>query len=333
MAHRREPPTPRRLARARREGDHPIAPALTALSGLILIAIFLPAVGRALLRQARELLALALRAEPTAVLSELPGRLIWIVAPLLAAVAVAAAVVGVWQTGGALGAASPRRWRWESPFALFRPSWPRASSALMAVGATAALSWVALSILRSSGPALATTLGSADSAARVGAELARRISWWAAGVGLVVAVIDKLVRHQAWLRRHHMSREEVLQEARESEGDPTFRQARRRSHQELIDSLQLARLPAATLVISDGAQRAVALRHDPTSDDAPVVILIASGPLAETVVALAATYRVTVHRDEVLAAALASVAPDHPIPPALYTAVAAALSIHMRRDG
>jgi flagellar biosynthetic protein FlhB len=321
-------PTARRLARARRDGDHPISLAVTRLAGTICAAALVPLSGASLVRQTRELLTAALQPGAAPATASFESRLVWLVLPVLGAVGAFSVALGVWQTGGTLSTA-PLGWSWQrlNPLSAFDRGaaltrvWA-ATALVLSAGLFAAL---AIGLIGSIGAELAASIGDLERTALLAAELCQRLLWWAVAVGLAVAVLDALVQRRAWLDRHRMTREELVRELREAEGDPALRHERREAHRTLLDATQLSRMPGATLVVLDWPQLAVALRYDPERDAAPVVLFQAVGPAASSVRTAAEIYDVVLHDDPSLARRLAQLPIDTAIPGSLFTAVAAAL--------
>jgi flagellar biosynthesis protein FlhB len=328
LSSRTLPPTPRRLARARREGDHPISTVLTRLSGAICAAALLPFVAGSLVRETRELLGAALRADATASLAELPSRVIWRVLPFLGAIAALVLALGASQTGATLSSA-PLAWKWQrlDPFGAFGRRdglsrfWAGAAVAL-SLGLFATLATL---LAMDVGAELAASVGDLDRTVLLAAEVGQRLLWWAVLIGLGLAVVDALVQRRAWLQRQRMTREERDREQRETEGDPALRHERRATHRSLLDSAQLSRLPAAALIVFDWPLLAVALHYDPERDTAPVVLLQVVGPAVGTARAAAEFYQVSIQDDPALARRLGRLALDTPIPSSLFAAVATAL--------
>jgi flagellar biosynthesis protein FlhB len=320
-----EPPTPRRLRRARRDGDHPISRLLlasAALAGAVLVA---PLALTTLRHATLDALALALHspAEPDA--SQLAMRVGVIVAPVLGAAALGALLVGLWQTRGVL---STRPLRWDlgrmSPFGRARGGGGRLSLLITSTASLATLAalWV---VLESMGPALAHGVGDLQAALELALRALDRLAWGALAIALLAASIDALYQHVAWRGRQRMTPDEVRQERRENEGDPEIRQARRQVHRELGGEAPLERVVGASLVVLGAPQIAVALGYDPERDVAPRVLLRGSGALAMSIEALATSYGIPVEHDSELARALAKVPVGHDVPRAHYADVASAL--------
>ncbi len=337
MPSRTLPPTPRRLARARRDGDHPISLAVTRLGGAICAAALLPLSAASLVRETRELLAGALLPGATPATAGLELRLVWSVLPLLGAAAAFSVALGLWQTGGTLSAA-PLGWSWErlDPFSALgrHAALPRVWAAAALVLSAGLFAALAVGLIGGIGAELAASIGDLERTALLAAEVCQRLLWWSVAVGLTVAVLDALVQRRAWLDRQRMTREELVRELREAEGDPALRQERREAHRTLLDTTQLSRLPGATLIVLDWPQLAVALRYDPERDAAPVVLFQVVGPATSSVRTAAEIYDVVLYDDPSLARRLARLPVDSPIPGSLFAAVAAALEpwAHARGD-
>ena len=75
-----------------------------------------------------------------------------------------------------------------------------------------------------------------------------------------------------------------------------------------------------------GRQKAVALRYDHDTDEAPRVVAKGAGRLAERILELAREHGVAVHEDPDLVEALAGLDLDMEIPDSLYRAVAEVLA-------
>lgn len=329
-----EAPTPRRLARARREGDHPVAPSLTAAPGWIACAILLPLGAGAVLDEARELLSLGFVTAPDALVQTLPERVAWLVAPFLLVIAAGAAAAGLWQTGGAVSA-RPLAPKWSplnpSAFtARLRAGTPLASLSIFAA-ASCLLGWLAWRSVYVRGPALARSIGDLELTAALAADLAGTLLWSAAVIGVFGAALEKLARQRAWLHRHRMTRDEIEREQREHEGDPALEQARQRSHREILEGAHLTRLRAAALLVADPARLIVALQYDPRHDPAPVVLFTASGADAQRIRSFAEDSGIPVSHDAELARQLGRLPEGDAIPPSLYAPVAEALEPHVRQ--
>lgn len=131
-------------------------------------------------------------------------------------------------------------------------------------------------------------------------------------------------RHRANLR---MTREEVKQESKESEGDPTVKGRIRSKQREFARARMMAAVPAADVVITNPTHYAVAIRYDESRMGAPRVVAKGTDAVAERIREIAREAGVPLVEAPPLARALwAHVELEDEIPVALYTAVAQVLA-------
>ena len=154
----------------------------------------------------------------------------------------------------------------------------------------------------------------------------------AAAIGLFLAIIDLVVVRRALLTRLRMSKGEIKQEHREAEGDPQWKAARHRAHQEMLASATVNAVKDATVVIVNPEHLATALRYLDTEDEAPTVVATGDGDLARRIQDAARAYGIPIIRDVPVARALAELQVGDTIPEALYEAVAAILDEVWREE-
>lgn len=131
-----------------------------------------------------------------------------------------------------------------------------------------------------------------------------------------------------------MSREDVKQEMKQSEGDPLLKARMRSAGRALARKLMLADVPRADVVITNPTHIAVAIKYDPEKAPAPYVLAIGQRKVAERIKAAAREAGVPMVENRPLARALlASAQVGTMIPPDLYVAVAEVLAFVMRRRG
>lgn len=107
-------------------------------------------------------------------------------------------------------------------------------------------------------------------------------------IGLVlIAGIDVPIQ---WLRRNQrlrMSKQQLKEEMRQSDGAPELKQAQRARQQELAMSSARKGMAEASVVLTNPTHFAVALRYRPGLDAAPVVVARGRGEVAQAIKALA----------------------------------------------
>jgi flagellar biosynthesis protein FlhB len=334
MTDRTEEPTPRRLRRARREGDAGVsAYAGQALSFVVAVALA-PALARATLGAAASSLhqALALAGTPSPRPAFDPGALartvLILTVPFVAAIAASSAVVQAIQAGGVLATSrvAPRLDRLDPVSGLrnlFSPS--RLFAVVRSMLGAAIVVVLLLAAVRDHLGDVARTAGRLAPVGAVTGAIADALGWRAALFGLALGVIDLWVTRRAWRRRLRMSKDEVKREHREAEGDPQVKAARERAHHELFAQAAVARVRSASVVVVNPTHLACALRYHAERDAAPVVVASGEGDLAARIVQAARDHGVPVVRDVPLAHALAPIEIGDAIPEALYEATAAVL--------
>lgn len=144
---------------------------------------------------------------------------------------------------------------------------------------------------------------------------------------LLIAAID--VPFQLWqhARQLKMSRQEVRQEHKESEGSPEVKGRIRQLQQSLARQRMMQEVPKADVVITNPTHFAVALRYDQERMRAPVVVAKGVELVAARIRELAQEHGVTLVEAPPLARVLyRQVELNEAIPPALYVAVAQVLT-------
>jgi flagellar biosynthesis protein FlhB len=143
---------------------------------------------------------------------------------------------------------------------------------------------------------------------------------------LVIGGIDYGWQVHLHRKRNRMSRKEMLDEYKESEGDPHFKAARRARAQEVATNRMLRDVESADVVIVNPTHFAVALRWDRTKGKAPVCVAKGVDEIARAIRERAALHAVPIHSDPPSARAIhASVELGQEIRLEHYRAVAAAI--------
>lgn len=139
----------------------------------------------------------------------------------------------------------------------------------------------------------------------------------------VVAAADVMWKRFQWMNKQRMSVQELKDEHKESEGDPLIRakraeQRRRRAQQRIT-----ATVPGATVVLTNPTHFAVALKYENGTDRAPVCVAKGTDLMAAQIRKVAREHEVPVVENKPLARALHDVAEiDEEIPFAHWQAVA-----------
>jgi flagellar biosynthetic protein FlhB len=154
-----------------------------------------------------------------------------------------------------------------------------------------------------------------------------RLVAWSVGALAVLAAAD-----YAWQRRQHsqslrMTRTQVKEERRQSEGDPQIKARVRRAYQQIAKRRMLDDVPTAQVVVTNPVHLAVALRYVHGETRAPVVVAKGAEHVAERIKEIARRHGVPIVERRALARALFRGVPiGGEIPATLYRAVAEILA-------
>jgi flagellar biosynthetic protein FlhB len=151
---------------------------------------------------------------------------------------------------------------------------------------------------------------------------------------LVLALLDYAFQRWEYERNLKMTKQEVKEEHKQSEGDPLVKGRIRSLQRTMARKRMMAEVPKADVVITNPEHVAVALRYDPTNMPAPTVVAKGAGFLAQRIKAIAQDNKVPLVEDRPLAQNLyRSADVGEEIPVALYQAVAEVLAHVYRLQG
>ena len=170
--------------------------------------------------------------------------------------------------------------------------------------------------------------------AQITAVIAKIILGMLIRVGLALLVIAGIdVFFQKWKHNQElmMTKQEVKRELRDTEGSPEVRSRLRRIQIELTKKRMLQEVSKANVVLVNPTHVAVALRYDSKTMAAPVLVAKGADYLAERIREIARAYGVPViSRPELARTIYSTVKPGESIPEKLYAAVAEVLAMIYR---
>ncbi|MBN1944061.1 MAG: EscU/YscU/HrcU family type III secretion system export apparatus switch protein [Bradymonadales bacterium] len=158
--------------------------------------------------------------------------------------------------------------------------------------------------------------------ARLAGRIALRWGSWLVPALLALGVVDLAVQRMMHLNRLKMSKEELRREQREEQGDPVFRGERQRLHREVSQFDLASAVQRATVVVVNPTHLAVALFYDRECTEAPELVAKGRGHLAWQLRQLAEEAGVPIVENAVLAHSLQDLEVGDQIPVELYEAVA-----------
>jgi flagellar biosynthetic protein FlhB len=148
---------------------------------------------------------------------------------------------------------------------------------------------------------------------------------------LVIAIADVLYQKWKYTEDLKMTRQEVKEERKEVEGSPEVKKRIRKIQFEMTLRRMLQEVPKASVVLVNPTHVAVALRYEPKTMEAPVMVAKGADHMAEKIREIARAYGVPVVRKPELARTIYStVKLGGAIPQTLYVAVAEVLAMIYR---
>lgn len=336
---RTEAPTPRRVREARRRGEVARSPELASLAVLLAGAAGLKLLGPWMAGELGQLVREALTVEraeayDAAALAR-SGRgaatsFLRLLGPWLAIVAIAGVGANLVQTGFVLSG-TPLRPR----LSVLNPvngarrlfgldGLVGLAKAIVKLAVVAAV--VSLTLVRQVEEIAALGTLPLGAATARSVELVFELAWRGLAAFAVVTAADFLWQRWRYQRSLRMSKQEVREEYKETEGNPEIKAAWRRRRHQLLNRM-IAAVPKADVVVTNPVHYAVALKYDPVSMQAPVVVAKGERLLAQRIKEVARRHGVPIVEEPALARALFRAVPvGKPIPASLYRAVAEVLA-------
>jgi len=336
---RTEKPTKRKLEKSRKEGQFPASRELLAGLQFLTFAVLLITGGGAFLESTRNmvrsLLAAAFHLSLTprsverifgSVLEQVFRPLFWMGACLTAVVL--AAQLGSTRLGLSLHNLAPDPKRL-NPLEKLR-NVPRQNAA-SCFQAMLFLPLLALAVYKIAGANLAAYFGLAREgltpALLIVSDSFRSFFWKAAGLFCAIGILDFVRVYRRYYKSLRMTKLEVRDELKETEGNPQLKQRVRRIQRDLARRNMMKEIPNATAVIVNPTHFAVAIRYEMEGMAAPRVLAKGRNYLALRIRQIALDHQVPIVENQPLAQALYKSADvGQEIPPHLYRAVAEVLA-------
>jgi flagellar biosynthetic protein FlhB len=337
---RTEQPTAKKVKENRKEGKVPRTQELGAWGALLAIALvlhWLVGLGTGRLRELMvRCLALVEHPEPAKVLALLrEGTVLAVVISLVLGLAILVISVFAGAAQGGIHLATKSMKPKLSKLSLiqggkriFGPqAWWEGAKVLLKSAVVALLVWRAVQDLLP----LLGGLVPLDVALALGAEAATALMRDVAIAGVVAAAADYAFQRHKMGKQTRMTKKEVRDEHKMSEGDPLVKSAIRSRQLAAARNRMMADVPQADVVLVNPVHVAVALKYEPTKGT-PRVVAKGAGAVAARIRAVADESRVPMVEDVPLARALhASCEVGQEIPHELYHAVAQVLAFVLSR--
>ena len=131
-----------------------------------------------------------------------------------------------------------------------------------------------------------------------------QLTWKIAIIYALFAAIDFIYQKYSFKKQMMMTKQEVKEEVRQTEGDPFIKSRIRKIQHSISRSRMMQEVAKADVVITNPTHYAIALKYDLQKDAAPRVLAKGADELAKRIKEIAAEHNIPMHEDRELARAL-----------------------------
>jgi len=158
-----------------------------------------------------------------------------------------------------------------------------------------------------------------------------KVAWWGALAYLALSLLDYMYQRYDYNKSLKMSKQEIKEEFRQSEGDPLLKAKQREMRRSISLNKIISEVPQATVVVTNPTHLAVALRYQQGEMSAPILVAKGAGRLAERIKEIARENGVPVMENKEVARFIyQNVDIDQEIPLDIFQAVAQILALVYR---
>ena len=151
---------------------------------------------------------------------------------------------------------------------------------------------------------------------------------------VIIAVADLVYQRYEHLKKMRMSRQEIKDEFKQTEGDPHVRARLRQLRQQKSQQRMMQNVPDADVVITNPTHFSIALKYDPQTMEAPMCVAKGIDEIALRIREVAKEHDVIIYENVPLARSLYDVVDiDQTIPAEQYQAVAEVISFVFKQRG
>jgi flagellar biosynthetic protein FlhB len=151
---------------------------------------------------------------------------------------------------------------------------------------------------------------------------------------LAISIADFLYQRWEFMKQMRMTKQEVKDEYKQTEGDPYIKGRLKQLRMEKARQRMMQNVPKADVIITNPTHFSVALQYDPEVSDAPIVLAKGVDEVAFRIREVAKEHDIILFENPPLARSLYdTVEIDEPIPVELYKAVAEVISFVYKKKG
>ena len=197
----------------------------------------------------------------------------------------------------------------------------------------ALLVWVALSSAEMAGYyALNAGMVGAEKLYFLVLEIIKSVSTKLAALLFVLGVADFAYQKYSFQKKMKMTKQEIKDEYKESEGDPQVKSQRKQKYRQLTRGA-LKDVETATVIITNPTHLAIAIRYDRSKDEVPIVVAKGADHMAAIIRERAKEHDVPIMENKPVARALyKSVDAGQAVPADMYQAIAEVLALVYQMD-
>jgi len=171
----------------------------------------------------------------------------------------------------------------------------------------------------------------AEEIAGAGADIILGLGLKLAAIFIVLAIFDYMYQRWQYTQDLMMTKQEIREEMKRMEGDPTIREHRRHMQRQMAMKRMAADIPKADVVITNPTHFAIAIRYDADTMAAPKVVAKGADLLAKRIREIAVEHGVPIVEKPALARALyRAVEVGREVPMEFYKSVAEVLAFVYR---
>jgi len=146
------------------------------------------------------------------------------------------------------------------------------------------------------------------------------------GIIIILAVVDYAFSKYEMEQKMKMTKQEVKEEFKDTEGDPQLKGKIRSMQQQMARKRMMAEIPSADVVVTNPTHLSIAISYERTSMDAPKIVAKGADHLAFRIREIAKEHHVPIVENKPVARALYSYEIGDEIPEEMFTAVAEILA-------
>jgi flagellar biosynthetic protein FlhB len=143
---------------------------------------------------------------------------------------------------------------------------------------------------------------------------------------MIIAVVDYFFSRHEMEKKMKMTKKELKEEYKETEGDPRIKQRVRMIQREMSKKQMMAQVPQSDVIITNPTHYAIALRYRREEMDAPIVVAKGVDHLAMKIKEIGKLHNIPLIENPAVARALYTVELGQTIPEQLFKAVAEILA-------